>query len=249
MTADGSGTDGWDASEDELGDLAAHPDPELSVRLRWLPRGVRRIGLSDQELAAARALAPLPDITVEELTPVVEIEVGPAWVGELPLTAGVACHLGIDQPDVPDVHPARLTRAEAIEACGQLGGRLPSEAEWETCARAGSSPLFPWGDELLPDESLEPWLAWNLDGELARNPAGFGGLFFGEWCSDEFRVSHAPGAPTVAGAHVIKGGGAQFWPWQDQEWVWCMPAMRMPSTDLFADGRAAARLVMDVPAK
>jgi hypothetical protein len=103
------------------------------------------------------------------------------------------------------------------------------------------------GSTLPGEATLDRWLAWSLVGEnIERNAIGFGGLYFGEWCSDEFRVSHAPGAAVEPGAYVIRGGAAQFWPWQDQEWVWCACAMRMPSTALFADRRCAARPVREL---
>jgi hypothetical protein len=143
--------------------------------------------------------------------------------------------------------PAMVTRDEAIAIAEALSCRLPSEAEWEACCRAGSSGPFPWGSTLPDSTTLERWLDWSLvDDDLQRSVLGFGGLFFGEWCANEFRVSHQPDAPVRAGAFVVKGGGAQFWPWQNQEWVWCMCAMRMPSADLFADRRCAVRLARDL---
>jgi formylglycine-generating enzyme len=45
-------------------------------------------------------------------------------------------------------HP--VTQVSAIDAaayCRWAGGRLPTQAEWETSARAGAKTLYPWGDE------------------------------------------------------------------------------------------------------
>ena len=228
----------WEAGSDRFG-VRAGPTAG-GPRFRLLPGGVYRIGLSDEELAAAVAIAPQPNLTVTEMTPAREVKLDPVLMADLPITQAVASQfiVGLDTGH-PD-HPAMLCRDEALAIAGDLGWRLPSEAEWEACCRGGSSTLFPWGSTLPEAAVLERWMAWSLPEEnIERNALGFGGLCFGEWCSDEFRVSHDPDAAIEPGAYVIKGGAAQFWPWQDQEWVWCACAMRMPSTALFADQSVA----------
>lgn len=236
---------GWTCGKDSFGDFASHA--EAGPKFRLLREGTYRIGMSSRELEAARRLTPLPNITVAEVTPVTEVHLTDVLVGDRPVSVQTAGRNGI-AVDGEDAHPAMLSRADAVELAVRLGCRLPSEAEWETCCRAGSASLFVWGDALPPAEELEPWFSWEIDGpDIRRNEMGVGGLFFGEWCDEVFRVSHAPDAEVVPGAHVVKGGGAQFWPWQDEEWVWCTSAMRMPSTALFADQRCAARLVLSLP--
>ncbi len=238
--------EGWSAGDDEHGTFAVH-DRHGAV-LRLLPQGTYRIGMSDLEYAAAQRLAAVPNFTLTELTPVVDVRIpSDLLVGDRPITVRLAGDVGVELSSEDLGFPAMLTRDEAVIVAERLGCRLPHEAEWEAGCRAGSSSLFFWGDDLPSTAELDRWLSWDLEEDtLPRNAFGLGGLFFGEWCDERFRVSHAPDAELARGAYVIKGGGAQFWPWQDDEWVWCASAMRMPSTALFADQRCAARLVLAV---
>lgn len=230
----------WVSGSDALG--AWTNDPETSIRFRLLPEGAYTIGLSGREIRVALQIHSQPQWSIAEMTPVIEAHLAEQWVAELPVSCSDARNAGL-LVDGADEAPALLTHEEVDTLCQRFGWRRLSEAEWETCCRSGQSELFAWGDRLLEDGTLGGWMSWEMNKlHSPRNRWGFGSLFFGEWCEDRFSPSHDPQAVTGQTARVIKGGGAQFWPWQtDQDWVWCVSAMRMPSSDLFDDRRAAFR--------
>lgn len=185
-------------------------------------------------------------MSIEEMRPVQWKVVSPILVARTPLL-GQHCKTEKGLLNSNQDRPVYFSRGEAVALCGKMNCRLPKEHEWEYFYRAGNQSLFPFGDELPADYVLDGWLSADFS-DLAtqrRNEFGLYGLFDPEWCDDVFTVSLAPGAEPLDGSHVIRGGAACFWPWQDEEWVWCMSAMRSPSSAL-EDGRACVRLVRDV---
>ena len=98
-------------------------------------------------------------------------------------------------------HPAvHVSWGDAQAYCEWTGTRLPTEAEWECAARAGSRGPFPWGDELEPD------------GEHRMN------VFQGQFpvqndCADGFAATAPVDAfpPNSMGLHNVTGN----------VWEWC----------------------------
>jgi hypothetical protein len=220
------------------------------------------MGMSEAEENAAKKLSELPNLAYEWYRPIHNVDISPCIVSVLPLLSKEYLKISNRKINVPYGldNPLYLDYENANVFCNDYGFRLLQEEEWEYICRAGTSTLFTWGDHLISDSNLEKWLVLDFfpaqDGTVYRLPTfskkyqlfsnnfGFYGIFAGEWCSNYFSKNYDQNTEMM-NEHVFRGGGSLFWPWQSEEWAWCVSAARLPES-YSCEGRAAFRLVKDL---
>lgn len=222
------------------------------VVFREVPGGTFRMGLSEAELDAVRAIERSGEVedTIEpflanagDAQPVREVRVEPFLLARHPLTVAQVRHW---LPEYEDDY------AEAATATARLGGdlydllkllplQLPSEAQWEYAARAGTTTLTfhgdgkPDEDQLLDDFADETRTA---AGENAFGLAAMGSA--NEICADVwipgFHDAPADARPrTGDGRRTVRGGAGDLYPWQGcDEWLLLLSATRYEHADFTA---------------
>lgn len=116
--------------------------------LTWVrvPAGSFQMGCVPADTECAADERPRHAVTLSRPFDLLATEVSVAQFREMRAQAGTA--LPAQPPWSTERSPAvNVTWDDATAACRLIGGRLPTEAEWEYAARAGRvDARFPWGD-------------------------------------------------------------------------------------------------------
>lgn len=227
-------------------------DMDTGIEFVYIPGGEYNMGFSEEEYLQIHRLSETPNISIEEMRPVRKVRLSPFLLSITPVLNSHILnynnHFGKSvEIDGEAYNPFFCEYSLAESIAEKLSSKIPNEEEWEYACRGGRHSLFCFGNSLPAESELEKWLSWDLSSltELNHNDFGLYGLFFGEWCSNDFTFNLGLGSGTVSGSKAVRGGGALFFPWQDEEWVYCLSAFRMPSKDLL-ENKATFRLKMEI---
>jgi formylglycine-generating enzyme required for sulfatase activity len=212
---------------------AGEPQPPTALRCRGerdlegcfveVPRTTYRRGAQ-----ALDSAAPNHDPEADPAEgPVREITVGPFWIHRdeasvqlyrrcvesgwcdagAPATGGAFTWRGVDDPTTKDRPLNGVDRATAAHLCDFLGGRLPTEAEWELAARGTDGRRWPWGGAPgcgVSAERFDP-SGTRVGAEMQRPPC---------------RIDGVPPMRLVAGESPLglRGAGGSLWEWTADGW-------------------------------
>ncbi|MFO8071276.1 MAG: formylglycine-generating enzyme family protein [Polyangia bacterium] len=227
--SDSDGDADSDADTDTNSDMDTDTDADTDVTWVSIPGGVFQMGSTEgnsNETPVHEVTVPGFEMTKTEVTVSQYAECVAASVCSEPDT-GSDCNW--NESGYED-HPVNCVDwNQAVAFCEWVGGRLPSEAEWEYAARGGGQDItYPWGDETATCDYAVMYdggngcgtgRTWSVCSKTAGNTdqglCDMAGNVW-EWVQDWYHSDYT-GAPTDGSAwedsgssRVLRGGGFDF---------------------------------------
>ena len=190
-------------SKDKGGNRVPPPD------MVWIPGGVFGMGSPDGEGAA-------------DEHPQHGVKVNGFYMDKVEVTQADYKHVMGQNPahfsDCPNCPVENVAWVGANEYCKKVGKRLPTEAEWEYAARAGTQTKYFWGNEI---DSSYGWYDKNSDqkthpvAQKRSNPFGLADMNGNVWelCADWYESTYYqksimdnPKGPDTGQYRVMRGG-------------------------------------------
>jgi formylglycine-generating enzyme required for sulfatase activity len=190
-------------------------NPKDGLKYVWIPAGKFTQGCSPGDKECYLDEFPTRDITLTR----------GFWLGQTEVTQAAYQEIANDNPSVfdgPDLPVDMVEWEDADYYCREIGGRLPTEAEWEYAARAGTKGSR-YGNL---DEIAWYWKNSSFTthpvGKKKPNAFGLYDMLGNvvEWTYSWYTVQHSqeninPKGPSLAEFKSLRGGG---W-WDDPDLV------------------------------
>ncbi len=150
--------------------------------------------------------------------PAHEVTLSAFWIGKTEVTNEQYRRFRPDQQWEARLPVTNVSWSEAKAACEHFGGRLPTEAEWEYAARAGSRAAWSFGDD---EQRLGEYAWYQANAGSKPQPVGMkkpnlwglhdmhGNVW--EWVADwdgpyNSAAQRDPTGPTTGASRVLRGG-------------------------------------------
>jgi formylglycine-generating enzyme required for sulfatase activity len=117
---------------------------EPSVQWAYIPVGAFEMGCTAGDTECEPSELPRHDVVISRPFELMTTEVTVALADRLDMLRLALPQPSWSRPDYPFVS---IDLFNAQELCKRLGGRLPTEVEWEYAARGGQSVKYPWGNQ------------------------------------------------------------------------------------------------------